>query len=61
MVKENNCNDGNVKLFPKIIGIASLLKNEPSTLHRSENLASPRSNLHRSFENNLSGFVDVLS
>ena len=37
MVKENNCEDGDVKLFPKIIGIVSLLKNEPSTSHRSEN------------------------
>ena len=26
MVKENNRDDGDVKLFPKIIGIASLLK-----------------------------------
>ena len=37
MVKENNRNDGDVKLFTKVIGIASLLKNEPSTLHRYEN------------------------
>ena len=44
MVKENNCDDGDVKFFPKIIGIASLLKNEPSTLHRSENWPLPRSN-----------------
>ena len=43
MVKENNRDDGNVKLFPKIIGIASLLKNEPSTSHRSENWPSLRS------------------
>ena len=43
MVKENNRGDGDVKLFPKIIGIASLLKNEPSTSHRSENWPSPRS------------------
>ena len=43
MVKENNCDDGDVKLFPKIIGTASLLKNEPSTSHRSENWPSPRS------------------
>ena len=40
MVKENNHDDGDVKLFLKIIGIASLLKNEPSTLHRSENWPS---------------------
>ena len=37
MVKENNRDDGDVKLFQKIIGIALLLKNEPLTLHRSEN------------------------
>ena len=37
MVKENNRYNGDFKLSPKIIGIASLLKNEPSTLHRSEN------------------------
>ena len=37
MVKKNNRNDGDVKPFQKIIGIASLLKNEPSTSHRSEN------------------------
>ena len=37
MVKENNRDNGDVKLFPKIIGIASLLKNEPLTAHRSEN------------------------
>ena len=37
MVKENNRDDGDVKLFPKIIGIALLLKNEPWTLHHSEN------------------------
>ena len=43
MVKENNRDDGNVKLFPKIIGIASLLKNETLTSHRSENWPSPRS------------------
>ena len=43
MVKENNRNGGDVKLFPKIISIASLLKNEPSTSHRSENWPSPRS------------------
>ena len=34
MVKENNHDDGDVKLF-QIIGIASLLKNEPSTSPRS--------------------------
>ena len=45
MVKENNRDDGDVKLFPKIIGIASLLKNEPSTSHRSENWPSLKSNL----------------
>ena len=45
MVKENNRDDGDVKLFPKIIGIASLLKNEPSTSHCSENLPSLRSSL----------------
>ena len=45
MVKENNRDNGDVKLFPKIIGIASLLKKEPSTLHRSENWPSPRSSL----------------
>ena len=43
MVKENNRDDGDVKLFQNIIGIASLLKNEPSTSHRSENWPSPRS------------------
>ena len=37
MVKENNRDDGDVKLFPKIVDIASLLKKEPSTSHRSEN------------------------
>ena len=37
LVKENNRDDGDVKLFQKVIGIASLLKNEPSTSHRSEN------------------------
>ena len=37
MVKENNRDDGDVKLFQKIIGIALLLKNETSTSHRSEN------------------------
>ena len=31
--------------LPKRIGIASLLKNEPLTLHRSENWPSPRSRL----------------
>ena len=46
MVKENNRDDGDLKLSPKIIGIASLLKNEPSTSHRSENWPSPRSNTH---------------
>ena len=45
MVKENNRDNGDVKLFPKIIGNASLLKNEPSTSHRSENWPSPRSRL----------------
>ena len=45
MVTENNRDDGDVKLFPKIIGIASLLKNDPSTSHRSENSPSPRSRL----------------
>ena len=44
MVKKNNRNDGDVKSFQKIIGIASLLKNEPSTSHRSENWPSPKSN-----------------
>ena len=44
MVKENNCDDGDVKFFPKIIGIALLLKNESSTSHCSENWPSPRSN-----------------
>ena len=29
----------------KIVGIASLLENEPSTSHRSENCPSPRSTL----------------
>ena len=43
MVKENKRNDGDVTLSPKIIGIASLLKNEPSTSHRSENWPSLRS------------------
>ena len=38
MVKENNRDDGDVKLFPKIIGITSLLKNEPSISHRSDAL-----------------------
>ena len=33
----NNRNDGDVKDFQKIIGIESLLKNEPSTSPRSEN------------------------
>ena len=43
MVKENNRDDGDVKLFPKITGITSLLKNEPSTSHCSENWPCPRS------------------
>ena len=43
MVKENNRDDGDVKLFHKIIGITSLLKNESSTSHRSENWPSLRS------------------
>ena len=47
MVKENNRDDGDVKLFPKINGITSLLKNEPSTSHRSENWPSLRSILDR--------------
>ena len=47
MVKENNRDNGDVKLFPKIIGIALLLKNEPSTSHRSENWPSPRSSQSR--------------
>ena len=37
MVKKNNRNDDDVKPFQKKIGIASLLKNEPLTSHRSEN------------------------
>ena len=37
MVKENNRDGGDVKLFQKIIGIALLLKNELSTSHHSEN------------------------
>ena len=37
MVKENNRDNGDVKLFQKIIGIASLLKDETLTSHRSEN------------------------
>ena len=37
MVKENNRDNGDVKLFPKIIGIALLLKNEPLTSYRSNN------------------------
>ena len=36
-VGANNRNDSDVKPFQKIIGIVSLLKNEPSTSHRSEN------------------------
>ena len=43
MVKENNCDDGDVELFQKIIGIASLLKRESLTSHRSENWPSSRS------------------
>ena len=43
MVKKNNRNDGDVKSFQKKNGIASLLKNEPSTSHRSENWPSLKS------------------
>ena len=51
MVKKNNRNDGDVKPFQKIIGIASLLKNEPSTSHRFENWPSPRSTSEQIFLN----------
>ena len=51
MVKKNNRNDGDVKPFQKIIGIASLLKNEPSTSHRSENWPSLKSMLLQCWSN----------
>ena len=49
MVKKNNRNGGDVKPFQKKIGITSLLKNEPSTSHRSENWPSPRSTARSDF------------
>ena len=51
MVKKNNRSDGDVKSFQKIIGIASLLKNEPSTSHRSENWPSLKSMLLQCWSN----------
>ena len=48
MVGNKNRNDGDVERFQKIIGVTSLLKNEPSTSHRSENWSSLKSTLQSS-------------